>query len=68
MKINSLIDQFLYSQIFIWMIVPVRDALHVDEREAAGFRAKADLFDTESINRNKESDPRQHAACLGADR
>jgi hypothetical protein len=29
------------------MIVPVPDALHVDEREAAGFRAKADIFLTQ---------------------
>jgi len=39
--------QYDFPQVFIWVINPVPDALHVDERDRAVFRTNADLFNSE---------------------
>jgi hypothetical protein len=44
--VGSMLLQYDFSQVFIWVINPVPDALHVDERDRAVFRTNADLFDS----------------------
>jgi len=39
--------QYDFSQVFIWVINPVPNALHVDERDRPVFRTNTDLFDNE---------------------
>src|SRR5262249_7665008 len=39
--------QYDFSQVFIWVINPVPNALHVDERDRPVFRTNPDLFDNE---------------------
>ena len=39
---------FLYSEVFIWVIVAVRDACCVEERDQTVFRINAHLFDNKT--------------------
>jgi hypothetical protein len=56
--------QYDFPEVFIWVINPVPNALHVDERDQAVFRTNADLFDNEPGATVEDCLTRFNGPCL----